>query len=264
MSQNKPYHRTYRKIKEGENSGYSDWAYILDKEYSNEPEHYTRAFSIIQQDIMKVFEFIEPSGVNNKVYSFRIHELLMRTCIEIEANFKAILRENIYSPVYKKGPNKGKARTEDSWNINDFKIVNKTHHLDNYSIEIPIWKGDNKIRKPFIDWKNDKPLKWYQSYNNSKHDRINKFQEANFENLMDAFCGLFALLSSQFRTEDFFPGESLMSFGSNGYYKGSFGIGGFLMVNFPKNWSEDELYEFNWSDLGKESVKFQKINYNET
>lgn len=54
-----------------------------------------------------------------------------------------------------------------------------------------------------------------------------------------------------------------MSFNSDGYYNGHFGIGGFLMVIFPNNWKEDEMYEFNWSDLKKEEVRFQKINYNE-
>lgn len=263
MSLNKPFHRTYRKIKEGFNSGFIDWAYIVDHEYSIEPEHYTRAFSIIQQDIFKTFEYIEPADKNETTYSFRIHELFMRVCIEIEANFKAILRENIFTPVFKKGTNKGKQRSEEYWNINDFKVINKTHHLDEYSVEIPIWKGQNKIRRPFYDWKDDKSLKWYQAFNNSKHDRVNKFQEANFKNLMDAFSGLFVLLSAQFRTEDFNPGNTLLSVGSDGYYKGNFGIGGFLMVNFPNDWNEDELYEFNWSELKNEKVKFQKINFNE-
>jgi hypothetical protein len=263
MSINKPYHRTYRRIIEAFNSGYSDWAYIIDRDYSIEPEHYTRAFSIIQQDITKMFEYIEPSDINETTYSYRIHELLMRICIEIEANFKAIFRENIFTPVYKSGSNMGKNRTEENWNINDFKLINKTHHLDEYSVEIPIWKGKNNIRKPFIDWKTNNPLKWYQSYNNSKHDRITRFQEANFENLINAYCGLFVILSSQFRTENFSPGETLMSFGGNGYYKGQFGIGGFLIVNFPNNWDLNELYEFNWSELEKEEVRFQKFNYNE-
>ena len=51
MSINKPFHRNYRPVKDGFNSGYSDWAYIIDKEYAKNPEHYVRAFLMIQKDI---------------------------------------------------------------------------------------------------------------------------------------------------------------------------------------------------------------------
>ena len=55
MSFDKPFHRNYRPVKDGHNSGYSDWAYIVDHNYSQNPEYYTRAFSIIQEDIIKLF-----------------------------------------------------------------------------------------------------------------------------------------------------------------------------------------------------------------
>jgi len=57
---------------------------------------------------------------------------MIRTCIEVEANFKAILRENTFNP----------KKEEKWWNINDFKVVNKTHHLDAYGIGIYFWEGD--------------------------------------------------------------------------------------------------------------------------
>lgn len=98
MSIPRPYHRNYRAIKEGYNSGYSDWAYIKDKKYAKAPEHYVRAFLLIQSDLLNLFNFVEPSEESLNTYSFKIHELLLRTCIEIEANFKAILQENIFTP----------------------------------------------------------------------------------------------------------------------------------------------------------------------
>lgn len=261
MSFDKPFHRNYRPIKQGENSGYSDWAYIVDKGYAQKPEYYTRAFSIIQEDILKLFEYVEPSDTNTKTYSFRIHELLMRTCIEVETNFKAILRENIFTPIYKHGSKKGRLRSENEWNINDFSIVNKTHHLDSYSVKLPFWKGAKNIRHPFKEWKSKNSLSWYQAYNQAKHDRINNFENANLENLLDAYSGLFVLLSSQFRTESFSTGGYSLGGNSNSYYDGSFGIGGFLMITFPENWNEKEIYEFDWSILAKEKIRFRKIDY---
>ena len=108
LSFNKPFHRNYRPVlKTGAQAGYSDWAYIIDREYCNNPEHYTRAFLIIQEDLKKLFEFVEPSDNNCSTYSFRIHELLMRTCIEVETNFKAILKENIFNPIFNSGSRQG-------------------------------------------------------------------------------------------------------------------------------------------------------------
>ena len=262
MSIKKPYHRNYRSIVDGSNSGYSDWAYIIDKEYSKNPSHYTRAFLIIQKDLQELIEFIEPSDINLKTYSFRIHQLLIRACIEIEANFKAILRENIYNPLYQSGKKCGKPRLESEWNIKDYQIVNKTHHLDSYKVGIPIWNEREKIFRPFESWKNDEPLIWYQAYNKSKHDRMDHFADANFENLLMAISGLFVLLSSQFKTESFSPGTPSLSVGRGySYYDGEFGIGDFFTIYFPNDWDDEEKYDFNWSDLQKENVRFQKIDY---
>ena len=81
MAINKPFHRNYREMIKGPNSGFSSWAYIVDREYAKEPEHYTRAYHIIQNDLIQLFEYVEPADENWQTYSFRIHELFMRTCI---------------------------------------------------------------------------------------------------------------------------------------------------------------------------------------
>lgn len=254
----KPFHRNYRPVKAGINSGYSEWAYIKEKEYAQKPEYYTRAFFLIQKDILDLFQFIEPADKNLGTFSFKIHELLIRVCVEIESNFKAILKENIYNPTQK-----AKAKEERYWNIKDYYIINKTHHLDDYKIEFPIWKGNKGIRKPFNDWKTTDSLKWYQAYNKVKHGRANNFECANFENLIDAFAGLCALLTSQFYNYDFNPGPRYIEENGYCYYGGSFGIGGYLIVDLPDNWKEEEKYNFDWTKLEKEVVKFNKINYDE-
>ena len=262
MSFNKPFHRNYRPIKKGLQSGYSDWAYIIDKNYSKTPEHYTRAFLIIQEDILKLFQFVEPSDTNEKTFSYRIHELLMRTCIEVETNFKAILKENIFTPEYRSGRKAGQLRPEKKWNINDFKIINKTHHLDDYSIELPFWKGSENIRNPFLEWKTNGELTWYQAYNSSKHDRLNNFEDANLKNLIDAYSGLCVLLSSQFRHVDFQPGVDNIETSGYCYFGGGFGIGDYLIVDYPDDWNDNEMYDFDWTKLKSESNRFEKVDYN--
>ncbi|MEQ8807908.1 MAG: hypothetical protein RIE59_02470 [Imperialibacter sp.] len=240
-------------MRKSQNSGYNDWIYIVDPEYSQNPEHYVRAFMIIQEDLLKLFQSIEPSDTNKNTYSFRTHELLMRICIEVEANFKAILRENTYTPKDKKG----KPRLEKDWTMNDYRLLNKTHRLSDFRIEFPIWSGNDKIRQPFLPWNGNGSIDWYNVYNRSKHDRIGSFQEANFDTLLDSFAGLAALLASQFNTQDFQPGADLMAF-----HGANYGIGNYLIIHFPETWLEDEIYEFNWEDIKDKPDRFQKIDYN--
>ena len=248
----KPFKRNFRKMHPGPNSGYSQWGYIVDHEYAQSPEHYTRAFLMIQEDLRRLFEYIEPCDQNLNTHSYRIYELFVRTCIEIEANFKAIFQENIYS------------KAESKWNITDYRLINQTHHLDDYHVTVPIWTGIQNTFKPFVEWKSPEGhLSWYQAYNECKHNRQHNFQQATFSNLLKSVSGLLVLLSSQFQNESFAPGTPAIGFVDEGYYEGSFGLGDFFIVKYPDNWNEDELYDFDWSILKTEPERFQKINYDE-
>ena len=51
MSHSKPFHRNYRCIVHSSNTGYRQWTYIIDRNYSESPEHYIRAFLLIQNDL---------------------------------------------------------------------------------------------------------------------------------------------------------------------------------------------------------------------
>ena len=257
MSHSKPFHRNYRAIVDGPNSGYSQWAYIIDRDYSQSPEHYVRAFLLIQSDLQRLFEFVEPSDTNLDTFSYRIHELLMRTCIEVEANFKAILRENEFNPVDKKG----KPRPENKWTIHDYRKVNKTHHLSSYRVHIPIWDGTESVFQPFGEWSTSQDLSWYQAYNKSKHDRQTAFRQASFKNLLSSVTGLLALLSSQFRTENFSPAARLRAVEGYSYYSTEPALGGLFHIEFPGDWTEDEKYDFDWSKLKGQADRFQKIDY---
>ncbi len=259
MAISKPFHRNCRRFVTRTNSGYSSIAFIKDREYAISPAHYVRAFFLIQDDLKRIFEFVEPSDLNLQTYSYRIHELLIRTCIEIEANFKAILKENIYNPINRKG----EPREEEYWTINDYKKINKTHHLSSYKVMVPTWSGNNSLFQPFEAWKTNGKLSWYDAYNNSKHDRHNKFIQANFNNLLNAISGLVVILSSQFKDVEFSSNDELMAFNDDGYYKMASAIGGFFRIEFPKDWEDEEKYDFDWSVLEKEKNRFEKINYNE-
>lgn len=254
----KPYKRTIRVSKNG---SYSDhWMYLLHPKFANDPQHYIRAFLLIQEDLIKIFEFIEPCDQNENTISLKIQELLTRTCIEIEANFTAILKENIYS-------------VSRNWDIKrDYSLIEHSHKLSSYKVKFPIWKGIKNTYTPFENWatypNNDwHVLNWYQAYNKAKHDRHTHFDKATLGNLLNAISGLIVVLSAQFMGEDYSP--TTKSYGVSGNYtydydsKFETAIGGYFRIQYPENWAEDEKYDFDWEILESESEPFDKINYNQ-
>jgi len=245
----KPYYRNCRQFSDGNYSEGGRWQYMLHPKYAESPEHYVRAFLLLQKDLQTLVDYIEPSDINMNCHSYRIHELLIRVCVEVEANCKAILTENCYS---KKA----------DWNMDDYKKINTTHRLSSYTVKLPIWHGINNIRKPFAAWSNNNSLGWYKAYNATKHDRHKNFKDANFENLTDAVCGLLVVLSSQFHTNDFSPGPTLMAC-EGGYHNDNMesAIGDYFRISFPNDWPQDQCYDFNWEDIKGQECPFEKINY---
>ena len=72
---------------------------MVHPEFAESPEHYVRAFLLLQKDLHDLFDYVEPADTNLQCFSYRIHALLLRACVEVEANCKAILKENGYKRV---------------------------------------------------------------------------------------------------------------------------------------------------------------------
>ena len=234
------------------------WQYLLHPDFANDPQHYIRAFLLIQEDLLKIFEYVEPCDENQSTISLKIQELLTRVCIEIEANFTAILKENTYS-------------NSNNWNLrNDYSLIEFTHKLSEYKVEYPVWRGKNYKFTPFANWgtkpkKNWHSLNWYQAYNKSKHDRHTHFNKATFENLLNAVAGLVVLLSAQFMSESYSSNSKSLGIGDSYSYNYnpnmSTAIGGYFKVQYPKLWNENEKYSFNWNEIVKQENPIEKINY---
>lgn len=250
----KPYHRIFRPMFERDNSGWNGHVFLNDHSYALNPQAYMRAFNYLQDDIKNLFEYIEPSDKNLSTYSHYIQQLLMRCCVEVEANFKAIFKENKYI-----------SRDERNWTMNDYRLINKSHHLDRYIVAFPIWSGIHNKFQPFSEWTiSGKSLHWYDAYNKSKHDRQKNMQLANFSNLLYAFSALFVVLTAQFGTETYEPGCTFLACGgddSDYYNDMNFGIGNYLGFLSPDNWTEEEKYDFDWNKLKNESERFRKYDY---
>ena len=116
------------------------------------------------------------------------------------------------------------------------------------------------LRVPFQAWGKGSSLPWYVAFNAAKHDRQSQFRMANFEHLIDATCGLLVLLSAQFWTNDFGPGNTLLSVGGPNDGMES-GIGGYFRVGFPSDWPAELRYEFDWTELRSQPEPFQLIDF---
>lgn len=250
MAVTKPFKRTCRQFTDGTYADSGKWMYVVHPKFAKEPEHYVRAFELIQKDLHEIFDYVEPADENLNCYSYRIHALHMRTCVEIEANCKAILSENGYS------------RASD-WNMVDYKKLEVSHHLSAYEVRLPVWQGTQSTRTPFAPWNTGSTLPWYQAYNAAKHDRHDQFSQANFRNLLDAVSGLVALLSSQFHTWDFSPTGAVHWLSGVGGPPQGFesAIGGYFQVSFPTNWSAADQYDFDWQALKNDLDPFRTLTF---
>lgn len=247
MPVNRPYRRTYRQFVDGRYTEGGRAGYVLHSKFANSPAQYVRAFLLLLKDLQDLFDYIEPADRNLSCYSYRIHALLVRACVEVEANCKAILKENGYTKA-------------SDMNMGDYKKIDVTHRLSSYEVKLPYWNGSNYLRRPFEPWSTGRSLRWYQAYNTTKHDRHIEFEEATFEYLIDACCGILVILSAQFGTNDFTPGDTLISIG--GRHDGmETGIGTYFRVKFPDDWPFEMRYAFDWQLLKDESDPFQTIDY---
>jgi hypothetical protein len=127
MVVSRPFRRTVRQFTDGSYAEGGRAGYIRHPRFALDPEHYVRAFFVIQKDLLELFDYIEPADANRQCYSYRIHELFIRACIEVEANFKAILSENGYT------------RGGD-WNMrDDYRKCEASHFMSAYQIKLPVW-----------------------------------------------------------------------------------------------------------------------------
>jgi hypothetical protein len=246
MGQKLPFKRNCRCFMDGTFSG--DTEYIKFSEFADSPVHYIRAYMLIQKDLINLFDYIEPSDANLVTYSFRIHELFIRTCIEIEANFRAILIENGYQ------------KKSEDMNMGDYKKLNTSHRLSSFLVKIPYWSGNKSEIKPFEEFSHGKTPPWYEIYHSVKHNRSANFEKANMRNLINAVCGLVVLLASQFCDEDFTYSAILMAITSGGPGDGfKTAIGDYFYIKFPNDWPDEEKYDFQWHSIPDNEKQVLKL-----
>jgi hypothetical protein len=256
MRKSKPYYRIVRPFSNDGATDYcSDWVnlYFTDLRYAPDRQELWRAYSLIERDLLRLFEYVEPRDDNLSVYSHRTYELLLRTATEFETNCKRILGANGY-------------RRTDDRNLNvkdDYFKINRSSRLGGYSISLLEWYPEPKRLKPFENWGSEEdysPLPWYQSYNCVKHDRNLNFPRASLENVLNAVGGLYIILFSQFFIFAG-PDNTMHGFGTSDSGQAISKTGDIFEVVPATNWQDDELYDFDWDAIRHDPDPFAQFSF---
>lgn len=241
----KPYYRITRNKPKSEYI--PDSEFVLDKRYASNRFLLLRSYDLLEEDLKKILEFVEPSDTNESSYSHRLYELFLRSSTEFETNCKEILSANGYQ---KRG----------DLNIKDYFKINKATKLSEYKVKINCWYPRERIITPLLDWSNGSTLSWYQDYNLVKHNRSWEFSKANLGNVLKATASVLVILFAQFGEYTFNPydDETMLSqHDTNGFW---YGANSLLSVK-PKRWPPNQAYEFSWNRLKTTDNPFRKYRF---
>lgn len=240
--------------------------YVRDSRYATDRQQLSRAYINIEKKLREIFNYIEPDADNLSTFSFELYSLLLRACTEVELNCKIILEANGAIP----GDGRG------DFTMDDYKKLEKSSLLSKYIVKYCSWRqrdhATNEIEyisKEFCPFMNfdpsiNKSPDWYKAYNKVKHNREENLEKANLENCMNAVAGVLVLLYSQFGS------QCVETYGSNGICVQEFGSSDLnfdadviFQIQPPQltDWTEEELYDFNWDQLKNDPQPFREFPF---
>lgn len=175
------------------NNIYSDLSTFLMNSNLKDLIDETNAYNNICDSLVEIFSTIYPSKENNNSYGYKIRELLIIACTEVEYLLKMYLLSN--------------GHKSSSLTMKDYFKANKHLRLNEYEIKFNRYI-DYPTMSPFLGWgtykegdnnfKASQVLSWYNSYNLTKHNRGDAFLNGNIESLINAVGAIHVLLEAQY------------------------------------------------------------------
>lgn len=147
------------------------------------------ALRILLDKLATIFQTIEPVNANRETFGHLVRELLLIACMEVEASWSAVLRENGYPGT--------------RFNTTDYVKLLEPMLLDGYQLSLTSYH-DFPAFCPFESWDRSaatQSLPWYDSYNKTKHDRETKLSCATLENAVKAVGAAVVMFYAQFGYE---------------------------------------------------------------
>ncbi len=118
--------------------------------------------------------------------------LLLTACTEVESQWAGILRAHRYE--------QQTCRKQRTWSTNDYVKLFHPLQLNRWHIDFPGIPSNSMIA-PFHGWDAERPtqtLPWYSAYNETKHDRETKLEEATLKMAIEAVAAAGIMVAAQF------------------------------------------------------------------
>jgi len=158
------------------------------------------AYKAIEEDMMRVIEYIPLETRQYGVYSFKLTDIIIRSCSHIDSLLKDILRNKDL----KDHPNQQKIKDSKSilegtkkgmLTITDY-IEIFAEYFNLAPVEVYIRRNYDSI-KPFEKFKSpklgDKVPTWWRVYNDLKHDFYSNINQGTIRNALASLMALFVL-----------------------------------------------------------------------
>lgn len=169
-----------------------------------------QALRVLIEKLDDLLLYIEPDQNGLKSYGHKSRELLILACTEVENSWVSIFKSSEVAP-----------QNNRMFTTNDYvKLLSKAR-LNEFQITL---KNYDELRDfiPFSQWNISQPtksLKWYDSYNKTKHDRNSSFNEATLENVLDAVSASIAMFCARFSPFSLLNNNNALSSLINQHFK---------------------------------------------
>ena len=173
--------------------------------YSGQLQSAQRQLALLCDDLNDIFTSIEPTVSNRAVYGHKLRNLLLVASTEFEAQCVGVLVANNVQP-------EGR-----HFNTNDYIKLLPVFKLDHYVVRLRVFP-DYPAIQPFNLWDKGSPtksLRWYEAYNQTKHNREANFHFATLENVILAVAGCFCMFFAQTFTRNFLNDQRVRLFQIN-------------------------------------------------
>lgn len=133
-----------------------------------------------------ICQTVHPSAETFGTFGHEIRNLLILAATEVEAHWRGVLVAN--------------GSKKDQFSTRDYVRLLGPMRLDDYAVSFSSYPWLPPIT-PFAGWDADRPtksLRWYDAYNQVKHDRERAFAQASLEHAFNAVTACIIMLAAQF------------------------------------------------------------------
>lgn len=154
----------------------------------NEVRQVERQIGILIQEIEECFDVVSPAEGNFDAYGFVFQNIIHLSCIEIEALFVKVLKENKI--------------LQKKYTFSDFRRLNRFMRLSDYVVTLPKYPWISEI-VPFQNWSQEssRSLQWQRANNNLKHANRDSLKNATMRNALQSVCAFMILFVAVFGDE---------------------------------------------------------------